>query len=460
MTTIPGEVARRSDHGRRDDSRIKRHTETESLLMRWSSLLLVGFSLSASSSSHAATVIHAGRLIDGKSDTSLSEMTIVIDGGKITEVARGYQKPAEADTVIDLREFTVLPGLMDMHTHLMSQHSKDSYTERFFLEESDYALRSTVYARVTLMAGFTTVRELGDNGINSISLRKAITEGWIVGPRIFTAGKSLATTGGHADPTNGLKGDYRRDATPLEGVVNGPDDARKAVRQRYKDGADLIKLTATGGVLSLAASGQNPQFTDEELKAIVETARDYNMAIAVHAHGAEGMKRAVVAGVDSIEHGTYMTDEIMQLMKERGTFWVPTNMAGEWVAKKSAEPGYFPEVVRPKAAAIGPAIRDTFAKAYRAGVKIAFGTDSGVSPHGENAHEFELMVEGGMPPMEAIQAATRTASQLLRVEDRLGTLEAGKLADVIAVSGNPLEDIKHMKDVVFVMKEGEVFKRP
>ncbi len=428
--------------------------------MRWFPILLIGITVSVTAKSQAATVIHAGRLIDGQGDAAQSEMTIVIEDGKITKVARGYQKPAEGDTLIDLKEFTVLPGLMDMHTHLISQHSKDSYTERFFMEESDYALRSTVYARVTLMAGFTTVRELGDNGINSVSLRKAITEGWIVGPRIFTAGKSLATTGGHADPTNGLRGDYRRDATPLEGVVNGPDDAKKAVRQRYKDGADLIKLTATGGVLSLAASGQNPQFTDEELKAIVETAKDYNMAIAVHAHGAEGMKRAVLAGVDSIEHGTYMTDEIMQLMKERGTFWVPTNMAGEWVAMKSAEPGYFPEVVRPKAAAIGPAIKQTFAKAYKAGVKIAFGTDSGVSPHGENAHEFELMVEGGMPPMEAIQAATRTASQLLRVEDRLGTLEAGKLADVIAVKGNPLDDIKVMKDVVFVMKEGEVFRKP
>ncbi len=428
--------------------------------MRWLSILLVCLGVSLAAKAPAATVIHAGRLIDGQGDAALIEMTIVIDNGKITKIVRGYQKPADGETLIDLKEFTVLPGLMDMHTHLMSQHSKDSYTERFFMEESDYALRSTVYARVTLMAGFTTVRELGDNGINSVSLRKAITEGWVVGPRIFTAGKSLATTGGHADPTNGLRGDYRRDATPLEGVVNGPDDAKKAVRQRYKDGADLIKLTATGGVLSLAASGQNPQFTDEELKAIVETAKDYNMAIAVHAHGAEGMKRAVLAGVDSIEHGTYMTDEIMQLMKERGTFWVPTNMAGEWVAMKSQEPGYFPEVVRPKAAAIGPAIKQTFARAYKAGVKIAFGTDSGVSPHGENAHEFELMVEGGMPPMEAIQAATRTASQLLRVEDRLGTLEAGKLADVIAVKGNPLDDIKVMKDVVFVMKEGEVFKRP
>lgn len=326
-----------------------------------------------------------------------------------------------------------MPGLMDMHTHLMGQHSKDSYTEKFFMEESDYALRSTIFARATLMAGFTTVRDLGDNGINSVSLRKAITEGWIIGPRIYTAGKSIATTGGHADPTNGLKGDYRRDAGPLEGVINGADDARKAVRQRYKDGADLIKLTATGGILSLAASGQNPQFTDEELKAIVETAKDYNMVVTVHAHGAEGMKRAVLAGVNSVEHGTYMTEEIMELMKERGTYWIPTNMAGEWVAKKAEEPGYFPEIVRPKAAAIGPAIRQTFSKAFKAGVKIAFGTDSGVSPHGENAHEFELMVEGGMPPMKAIQSATLEGARLLRVEEKLGTLEATKLADVIAV---------------------------
>jgi imidazolonepropionase-like amidohydrolase len=408
----------------------------------------------------AATLIHAGRLIDGRSDEVQTSVTIVVDGDRITKIVDGFQSPAGGDKVIDLREATVMPGLMDMHTHLMSQHSKDSYTERFFMDESDYALRSTQYARITLMAGFTTVRELGDNGINSVSLRKAISEHWIVGPRIFTAGKSIATTGGHADPTNALKGDYRRDAGPLEGVINGTDDARKAVRQRYKDGADLIKLTATGGVLSLAASGQNPQFTDDELAAIVATAKDYNMTVAVHAHGAEGMKRAVLAGVDSIEHGTFMTDEIMQLMIDRGTYWVPTNMAGEWVAMKSQEPGYFPEIVRPKAAAIGPAIKATFAKAYKSGVKIAFGTDSGVSAHGDNAHEFELMVEGGMPPMEAIRSATLTAAQLLRIDDRLGTLEAGKIADVVAVPGDPLQDISLMKQVHFVMKDGEVFKKP
>jgi imidazolonepropionase-like amidohydrolase len=408
----------------------------------------------------AATIIHAGRFIDGRSDEMQTEVSIVVEGGKISEIVKGFVNPAEGDRLFDLSKQTVMPGLMDMHTHLIGQHSKDSYTEKFFMEESDYALRSTVYARATLMAGFTTVRELGDNGINGVSLRRAITEGWIIGPRIYTAGKSIATTGGHADPTNGLKGDFRRDAGPVDGVINGTDDARKAVRQRYKDGADLIKLTATGGILSLAANGQNPQFTSDELKAIVETAKDYGMVVTVHAHGAEGMKRAVLAGVDSVEHGTYMTDEIMELMKERGTYWVPTNMAGEWVAKKAAEPGYFPEVVRPKAAAIGPAIKQTFAKAYKAGVKIAFGTDSGVSTHGENAHEFELMVEGGMPPMKAIQCATIEAARLLRVEEKLGTLEPNKLADVVAVEGNPLEDISAMKNVVFVMKEGEVFRQP
>ncbi|HLQ45582.1 MAG TPA: amidohydrolase family protein, partial [Planctomycetaceae bacterium] len=241
--------------------------------MRWGTILAAVFCWSLAANADAATIIHAGRLIDGRSDEPQSEMSIVIEDGRITQVARGYVEPKDGDTLVRLTEHTVMPGLMDMHTHLQSQHSKDSYTERFFMEQADYALRSTVYARVTLMAGFTTVRDLGDNGVNSIALRKAIEQGWVPGPRIFTSGKALATTGGHADPTNSLRGDYRKDPGPLEGVINGADDARKAVRQRYKDGADLIKLTATGGVLSLAASGLNPQFTDEELRAVVDTAK-------------------------------------------------------------------------------------------------------------------------------------------------------------------------------------------
>lgn len=428
--------------------------------MRWNMMITFAVGCWFTASGEAATILHAGRLIDGRRDQPQTKVSIVIEAGRITKVVDGFLKPAAGDKLIELTEHTVMPGLMDMHTHLMAQHSKDSYTEKFFMDQADYALRSTVYARTTLMAGFTTVRELGDNGVNSIALRKAIEQGWVPGPRIFTAGKSLATTGGHADPTNALRGDYRRDAGPLEGVINGADDARKAVRQRYKEGADLIKLTATGGVLSLAANGQNPQFTNEELQAVVATAKDYGMIVAVHAHGTEGIKRAVLAGVDSIEHGTFMTDEIIDLMKQKGTYWVPTNLAGEWVAEKAKEPGYFPDIVRPKAAAIGPVIRETFAKAYAAGVKIAFGTDSGVSPHGQNAREFELMVAGGMPPMKAIQSATLQAARLLRIDDRFGTIEANKIADIVAVQGNPLEDIRVMHQVGFVMKDGVVFKGP
>jgi len=408
----------------------------------------------------ASTIIHAGRLIDGKSGDAQSEMSIVIDDGRITKVAAGYISPTSSDKLIRLTEHTVMPGLMDMHTHLMSQHSKDSYTEKFYMDQAEYALRSTVYARATLMAGFTTVRDLGDNGVNSVALRKAINQGWIPGPRIFTAGKSLATTGGHADPTNAIRGDYRRDAGPVEGVINGVDDARKAVRQRYKDGADLIKLTATGGVLSLATNGQNPQFTDEELAAVVAAARDYGMIVAVHAHGTEGMRRAVLAGVDSIEHGTFITDEIIELMKQKGTYWVPTLLAGQWVAEKANETGYFPEIVRPKAAAIGPEIRGAFTKWQASGVRIAFGTDTGVSPHGQNAREFELMVGCGMPPMKAIQSATLEAARLLKIDDRLGTIEPKKIADIVAVEGNPLDNIRLLQGVAFVMKEGVVFKGP
>jgi imidazolonepropionase-like amidohydrolase len=408
----------------------------------------------------AATIIHAGKMIDGRGGPVQTEMSLVIENGRIVKIAKDYLNPDPDDRVIKLVDHTVLPGLMDMHTHLQSQFSKESYTERFFLDEADYALRSTVYARATLLAGFTTVRELGDNGVNSVSLRKAINSGWVPGPRIFTAGKSIATTGGHADPTNSLRGDFRRDPGPVEGVINGVDDARKAVRQRYKDGADLIKLTGTGGVLSLAANGQNPQFTDEEFQAIVATAKDYQMKVAVHAHGDEGMQRAILAGVDSIEHGTFMSPKTMELMIEQGTWLVPTMMAAEFVSEKSREPGFFPEIVRPKAERIGPVMRSTFTAAYKAGVKIAFGTDSGVSPHGQNAREFQLMVEAGMTPAEAIQTATLNAATLLGVQDRLGTLEENKLADVIAVDGNPLEEIRAMQKVVFVMKEGEVYKAP
>lgn len=309
------------------------------------------------------------------------------------------------------------------------------------------------------MAGFTTVRDLGDSYNVTVSLKRAINNGLIVGPRIYTAAKSVATTGGHADPTNGFNAIIKGDPGPKEGVINGPEDAYKAVRQRYKDGADLIKITATGGVLSVAKSGQNPQFTQAEADAIVKAAKDYDMTVAVHAHGAEGMERAIEAGVDSIEHGTYMSKKIMKLMKKKGTYYVPTITAGKYVAEKAAIPGFYPAVVQPKAAAIGPKIQATFKRAYDYGVKIAFGTDSGVFPHGENWKEFVYMTEMGMSPMEAIQSATMEAAKLLKIDDELGSLEKGKIADIIAVDGDPIDDINVMQKVTFVMKAGQIFKQ-
>jgi len=408
---------------------------------------------------YAATYIHAGKLITAETNQMLSEQTIIVDGNKIIAIEGGYKTPAAGDTLIDLRQHTVLPGLMDMHTHFSSQISATSYGEGQRLNEADYALRGAVFAEKTLMAGFTTVRELGDSHHVSVALRKAIAQGFVKGPRIYAAGKSLATTGGHADPTNGLAYLLQGDPGPKEGVINGPDEARKAVRQRYKDGADLIKITATGGVLSVAKSGMNPQFTDDELAAIVSTARDYGFKVAVHAHGKEGMQRAIKAGVDSIEHGTFMDKETMALMKKHGTYYVPTISAGKWVQQKAEIDGFFPDLVRPKAAGIGPLIQQTFSEAYKAGVKIAFGTDAGVGAHGDNWLEFVYMTEAGMPVMAAIQSATIEGARLLGMEQELGSIKAGKLADIIAVPGNPLDDIKTLGQVSFVMKDGQIYKQ-
>lgn len=403
------------------------------------------------------TVIHCGNLIDGKSNDVQAQMTLVVEGTKIVSVEKGFTKPGINDTLIDLRKKTVLPGLIDMHVHLEGETNKNQNLEEFTLNDADVAFRSTVFAKRTLLAGFTTVRDLGGSGVNT-ALRNAINQGLVEGPRIFSAGKAIATTGGHADPTNGYRKDLMGDPGPNEGVINGPDDARQAVRQRYKDGADLIKITATGGVLSIAKDGSGPQFTDEELKAIIETAKDYGMHTAAHAHGAEGMKRAVLAGITTIEHGTKMTEEVMDLMIQKGTFYVPTITAGKFVAEKAMETGYYHPLVTPKALEIGPQIQRTFGKAYKRGVKIAFGTDAGVYPHGQNGKEFGYMVEAGMPAMEAIRAATFVNAGILKMADKIGTLEAGKLADIIATDENPLQNIRTLEKVSFVMKEGVVYK--
>ncbi len=417
------------------------------------SLLLCNLTLSAQTK-----YLHCGAVLDCIGDAPLQEQTIVIVNNQIDRILNGYVTPPDTVELLDLKDQTLMPGFMDMHVHIESELNPARYIERYTMEPQDVALRSTVYAERTLMAGFTTVRDLGGSGVN-VSMRSAINKGWIKGPRIYTCEKSIATTGGHADPTNGMKSELKGDPGPAEGVINSRADAKKAVRQRYKNGADVIKITSTGGVLSVTKDGKGAQFTEEEIEGVVSTAKDYGFVTAAHAHGAKGMMRAVKGGINSIEHGTMMTPEIMEEMIKRGTYLVATISAGKYTYEKALKPGFFPEIIRPKALEVGPLIQETFAKAYKAGVKIAFGTDSGVSPHGQNAKEFEYMVEAGMPEYEAIKSATVEASKLLRVFERFGTIQSGKMADLVGVKGDPLKDIKLLQNVSFVMKDGVVYKK-
>jgi len=404
------------------------------------------------------TYLHCGKIIDTKSGKVLTEKTIIVTGKKITAIENGYKSPKDNNTtVIDLKSKTVMPGLIDMHVHIESETNPKKYLQVFTQNEADVAFTSTQYAKMSLMNGFTTVRDLGGSGVN-VALKKAIASGKIIGPRVFTAEKALATTGGHADPTNGYRRDLVGNPGPKEGVVNSVEDAKKAVRQRYKNGADLIKITATGGVLSVAKNSSNPQFTIEEIKAICETAKDYGFHVAAHAHGDEGIQRAILGGVKTIEHGTLMSKETMELMKKHDVYLVPTISAGKFVSEKAKIKNYYPEVIVPKALDIGPKIQDMFGRAYKAGVGIAFGTDAGVFYHGDNGKEFGFMVEAGMPVMETIQSATITNAMLLKMENKLGQLKAGFIADIVATNENPVDDIKTMENVVFVMKEGKVYK--
>jgi imidazolonepropionase-like amidohydrolase len=411
----------------------------------------------AASTPAPVTVIHCPKLFDSTAGKMLGPSSVFISGDKFDKVEPGTQSPAGA-TVIELAGATCLPGLIDDHVHLDDQFGKNTYAEAAHTNFADQVLKSTLYARRTLMAGFTTVRNVGDTDYDTVALRKAVAAGTVVGPRIFTAGPAISTTGGHADHTNGLSMDLQGDPGPLQSIFNGPDEARKVVRLHYKEGADLIKAMPSGGVMDLGTNGSGPQMTEDEIRAIVETAHDYGMKVAVHAHGAEAIRRSVVAGVDSVEHGTFMDDADIQLMKEHGTFYCPTVYTGQFVAEQAKKGAYPPTVAR-KALEVGPQIMKTVTRAYKGGVKFAYGTDAGVYPHGQNWEDFIYLVKAGLPPAYTLQMATINAAQLLGHDDELGTVSAGKYADLVAVPGDPLDDITVMSKVDFVMKAGVIYKR-
>ena len=403
--------------------------------------------------------IHAGKIFDSSSGEYQLNKTIIISGNIISSIENGFIEPKnENTTVYDLKSKVLLPGLIDFHVHIEGESGgPERYISRFQDNKADVAFKSSVIAMKTLMAGFTTVRDVGGSGVN-ISLRNAINSGVVPGPRIFTSGKTIASTGGHGDRTNGLRDDFVNDPGPEQGVVNSIADARKAVRYRYKNGADLIKITATGGVMSMAKNGQNPQFTEQVIDAIVKTANDYGMHVAAHAHGDEGMYRAVKSGVKTIEHGSIMKERTMKLMREKNAYLVPTISAGEHVAKMARIPGYYPEIIIPKAIEVGVQNKATTKRAYQMGVPIAFGTDAGVYPHGDNAGEFVYMKEIGIPAEYSIKSATITNAKLLNMENMLGQIKKGFYADIIATDKSPTDDISTLKNIIFVMKDGMVYK--
>lgn len=404
-------------------------------------------------------VIHAGSVLVTPGEKPLVKQTIVIRDKLIERIEKGYIVATDVDAsakLIDLKDHFVLPGLMDMHVHLLGELSKSSRTDALYVTTSMAALTGAYYANKTLMAGFTTVRDLGGNPEAIYALRDAVAKGLIPGPRIFAAGSALAATGGHGD-VDGVKPELLKLWTP-ETICDGPYECRKAARNAIKMGADWIKITATGGVLSDTATGTDQQMTDGELSEIVRTAHGLGVKVAAHAHGNNGVIAALKAGVDSIDHGTFSDAEAMKLFKQTGAYLVPTLSPGVKIPPTMAGNPFFTDAIKIKSYAASAASQETFLNAYKAGVKIAFGTDSAVTPHGENADEFVMMVNAGMTAADAIRSATITSAELLGVQNKLGTLENGKLADIIAVFANPLEDISTLKNVNFVMKEGRVVK--
>lgn len=406
-------------------------------------------------------VLKAARLFDGKGNSLVTPGLVVVTDGKIAGVGAKAAIPASAE-VIDLGDATLMPGFIDAHTHLTTMYSDDwkqSILDSLQKTIAERALDASANARVTLMAGFTTVRDVGSADYLDVGLRNAIRDGVVPGPRMLVTVHALGSTGGHCDRSGGFRqGLFGRETDPLEGVINGPDQARYAVRLDHKYGADLIKVCATGGVLSLTDDVDTPQLTQAELNAIVDEAHALRRKTAAHAHGNEGAKRAILAGIDSIEHGSFLDDEALEMMKQRGTYLVPTLIAGDSLREKMDKGLYLPPAIAAKARAALAARSQMFRHAIAKGVKIAFGTDAAVYPHGHNAEEFHLMVDLGMKPIDALRSAALPNAELLGLADKIGTLEPGKLADVVAVPGDPVENVRQTEQVVFVMKEGVVYK--
>ena len=420
-------------------------------------LILMPALLNISFADERITIVHAGTLLAVPGEAPKTRQTITIEGNRITAIDDGFVDPASMTgqvTFIDLADKFVLPGLMDMHVHLLSELGPDSRTEALQVTTSMQALKGALHAKRTLHAGFTTVRDLGGKPEAIYALRDAIDQGIVPGPRVLAAGSSIAATGGHGD-VDGVKAELLTLWTP-DTICDGPYDCRHATRYAIKYGADWIKITATGGVLSDTATGTDQQMTDDELREIMETAHSLGVKVAAHAHGTNGINAALRAGVDSIDHGTFLDDESIKLFKRTGAYLVPTLLPGHKVPATMEGNPFFTEAIKAKARAASAGSKASFGKAYKGGVRIAFGTDSGVTKHGANAEEFAVMVAAGMSEMDAIHSATVAAAQLIEMSDELGTIEPGKLADMIAVDSSPLDDISVLENVSAVIKDGKL----